>query len=97
MDTRRKCSEGALFDKFQNCAEQQSEVMASERKVVVEWPFGENGAEKIYTALVKENFLSFEMCFKVGCRSNGVMRSRHMIEQTPYDVKIKQKTQPQIS
>ena len=34
--------------------------MASDSKVVVEWPVRENGAETIYTAIIKVGFLSFD-------------------------------------
>ena len=47
------------------------------KAVVVELPFPENGAETIYTAVVKVVVLSFEMCFlkscvhiKVGCEKH---------------------------
>ena len=33
-------------------------------KVVVEWPFRENGAERIYTALVEVGFSNLKCVFK---------------------------------
>ena len=40
--------------------------MASGSKGVVEWPFRENGAERIYTAFVKVNFRSLKCVLKSG-------------------------------
>ena len=47
---------------------------------LVEWPFRENGAERIDTALVKVDFLPFEMCFKMIYRSKWTVSSNNMIE-----------------
>ena len=54
--------------------------------MVVEWLFRENGAETIY-GFIQRLLLSFEMCFKVMYRSKWAVSSKHMIEQTPFNVK----------
>ena len=62
--------------------------MSSESKVVVERPLRENGAERIYTASVKVDFLQFEMCFNVVYWSKWAVSSKNVIE---CDVKKKKK------
>ena len=39
--------------------------MASESKMVVEWPFRENGAERIYTNLVKVGLCNLKYVLKL--------------------------------
>ena len=54
--------------------------------MVVEWPFRENGAERIYSALDRVGFCDFKDVFKVIYRSKWAVGSRNLIEQTPYNV-----------
>ena len=63
--------------------------MASEREVVAEWTFFEKMELKGLTLLIVEvGFLSFEMYFKVTCRSKWAVSCWDAIEQTPYNVNI---------
>ena len=48
------------------------------RKVVADWPFRENGAERIHFCFNQSRLLSFEMCFKVIL---GQKCNKNMIEQ----------------
>ena len=64
--------------------------MTTWSKVVVEWPFWDNGAEtRIYTALFSQGrLLSFEMCLKSFIAQNGQRAvTEKMTKQTPYNVK----------
>ena len=48
----------------------QNEVTSSYSKVVVEWPFRENGAERTDTALVKVGFCILKPVLKSFIRRN---------------------------
>ena len=48
--------------------------------MAVIWPFRENGAEIIHTALVKVGLLQFKMCFKIMYRSKWAVSSNNWTE-----------------
>ena len=50
--------------------------MASESKVVVEWPFQENGAERIYTAFVVVGVCHLKSVLKSVVGQNGLRAVR---------------------
>ena len=56
-------------------------MMASSKDGRIEWPFLQNGAETIYTAVVKVSLLSFEICFEVTYWSKWtVSRKKETVE-----------------
>ena len=62
--------------------------------MVAEWPFRENGAERIYTASIKVSFCNLKCVLKAYIGQNRVVSSLNMIKMTPYNVE-KQTNQKQ--
>ena len=55
-------------------------VRHAEVNLLVSRVVRDNGAERIYSALIKAGFWRFEMCFKVTPCSKWAVSSKNMIE-----------------
>ena len=94
IDTNRKCNELCLHcaQVSKLCITRQSKVMAFKSKeVAAEWPYQENGVERIDTALIKVGLCYFKCVLKSCIGPNGLWAVKNNYDRRELKKKKKKK------